>query len=551
VSGSGASRTLVLADGVPLNDAFGSWVYWNRVPLAAVDRVEVVRGGSGDLYGSDALGGVVQVLTIAPGRAQLRGSLELGAHDTRRISAFGTVPAGAWRLAMAGEWQETDGVIEVARGERGAVDVPAQGDYRNGHLTLARDAGAWHAQLRATLYSERRVNGTPLQTNATELGQLAGQLAGPAFGGAWLLRAAAGTQTYDQSFSALAPDRSSERATAAQHIPSEFAQASLEWSRGGERGGLRLGLEGRGVRAELGEAAPDERAGAVFARGRFALGGRLTAVLGLRGEAWRSEPGSAALPAHDASFVSPRAGLLWNAGRWRIDASGYRAYRTPTLNELHRDFRVGNVLTRANPRLAPERLTGAEAGVAWSGPRACWRLAGFVSHLDRAIANITVSAAPSSILRERQNAGRIRSAGLELQAELRVRSQLSLSALLALTDSRFRDSARLPELRGNRVPQVPRYQLGAGLTWADPRILTATAQLRVVGSQFEDDQNRLALRRFAVLDAQAGRRLVHRIHAFLAVENLFDAEYDVGRTPARTVGWPRTLRGGLRLFLPR
>ena len=58
VSGSGASRTLVLADGVPLNDPFGSWVYWNRVPLAAIDRVEVVRGGAGDLYGADALGGV-------------------------------------------------------------------------------------------------------------------------------------------------------------------------------------------------------------------------------------------------------------------------------------------------------------------------------------------------------------------------------------------------------------------------------------------------------------------------------------------------------------
>ena len=46
VSGSGASRTLVLADGVALNDPFGSWVYWNRVPAAAVDRVEVVRGAA-------------------------------------------------------------------------------------------------------------------------------------------------------------------------------------------------------------------------------------------------------------------------------------------------------------------------------------------------------------------------------------------------------------------------------------------------------------------------------------------------------------------------
>src|SRR5919106_1385610 len=72
VSGSGASRTMVLADGLPLNDPFGSWVYWNRIPQAAIDRIEVVRGATGDLYGADALGGVVQVLTFPPGRTRLR-----------------------------------------------------------------------------------------------------------------------------------------------------------------------------------------------------------------------------------------------------------------------------------------------------------------------------------------------------------------------------------------------------------------------------------------------------------------------------------------------
>src|SRR5438045_3358858 len=45
---TGASRTLVLSDGIPLNDAFGGWVYWDRVPRAAIDRIELVRGGSSD-----------------------------------------------------------------------------------------------------------------------------------------------------------------------------------------------------------------------------------------------------------------------------------------------------------------------------------------------------------------------------------------------------------------------------------------------------------------------------------------------------------------------
>src|SRR5262249_54949730 len=64
LSASGASCSLVLVDGVPLNDAFGGWVYWDRVPQAALDRVEIVRGGTSDLYGADAVGGVIQVLTM-------------------------------------------------------------------------------------------------------------------------------------------------------------------------------------------------------------------------------------------------------------------------------------------------------------------------------------------------------------------------------------------------------------------------------------------------------------------------------------------------------
>jgi outer membrane receptor protein involved in Fe transport len=66
---SGASRALVLVDGQPLNDPFGGGVYWGRVPRDAVGEVEVLRGGASDLYGSTALGGVVQVLTrpLPPG----------------------------------------------------------------------------------------------------------------------------------------------------------------------------------------------------------------------------------------------------------------------------------------------------------------------------------------------------------------------------------------------------------------------------------------------------------------------------------------------------
>src|SRR6266545_1990015 len=52
IGASGASRALVVDNGIPLNDPFGGWVYWGRIPRLALDRVEILRGGASDLYGS-------------------------------------------------------------------------------------------------------------------------------------------------------------------------------------------------------------------------------------------------------------------------------------------------------------------------------------------------------------------------------------------------------------------------------------------------------------------------------------------------------------------
>ena len=59
---SGASRALVLSDGFPLNDPFGGWVYWDRAPRESIGSIEVASGGASHLYGSDALGGVINIL---------------------------------------------------------------------------------------------------------------------------------------------------------------------------------------------------------------------------------------------------------------------------------------------------------------------------------------------------------------------------------------------------------------------------------------------------------------------------------------------------------
>lgn len=122
MSASGASRTIVLADGIPQNDSFGGWVYWDRVPAAAIERVEVARGGSSDLYGSDALGGAIRIDTADSG---VRVFADGGQDRTARLSAFAARSFDRLDARAGAEQFTTDGYITAAPESRGPIDVAA------------------------------------------------------------------------------------------------------------------------------------------------------------------------------------------------------------------------------------------------------------------------------------------------------------------------------------------------------------------------------------------------------------------------------------------
>lgn len=174
------------------------------------------------------------------------------------------------------------------------------------------------------------------------------------------------------------------------------------------------------------------------------------------------------------------------------------------------------------------------------------RVVAFVTTLDDAIVNVTRSATPELITRSRANAGRIQSRGVELEASWRVRPDFALRGSFVATDARFASVPSEPALENLRVPQVPRWQGAVGVD-ATRQQLGATLSVRLTGAQFDDDRNRFLLERATVVDGSAWWRVHPRVRVVGAVENLWDAEYDVGRTPLRTVGAPRLTRIGLRV----
>ena len=167
---SGASRTLVLFDGAPLNDPFGGWVYWNRLPLSGLESVEVARGSLSQLYGSAAMGGAIQLLPRAPRPDTLELTARGGDHRTGDLEVFASDAAtdGRWGYSLSGRLFGTDGFYVVSPENRGAVDRPAQADFgtRLGRVQWGR----YH--LGVNSFREERENGTALQTNDTRLQSL-------------------------------------------------------------------------------------------------------------------------------------------------------------------------------------------------------------------------------------------------------------------------------------------------------------------------------------------------------------------------------------------
>lgn len=506
VGASGASRALVLDDGVPLNDPFGGWVYWGRVPRIALERVEVLRGGASDLYGSSAMGGVIQFLRRTDEAVAAEASA--GSHGTAMASAYYGGTQGSIGLDLF----RTGGYVLVRPEERGPVDVEAESRHTSVEAAW-RGGGAF---VRGSYYDEARGNGTRLQVNDTTTRQLAaGYARGPLS-----LRAYASDQDYYQTFSAIAADRESERLTNEQRIDARGSGGSAQWTQAaGRRHVLVAGADVRHADA-LGR---QQLSAGAYVEDLFSVRPDLTIVAGLRGDWWRGEEGLR------ESQVNPRVSVLWRG----FSASAYTAFRAPTLNELHRGFRVGNIVTLPNANLRAENLTGFEAGARLRNVR----ITLFHMTVEETVANVTISTTPSLITRQRRNLGSTRSIGAEIDGAWRFGRDWRASAGYLFVDAEVREG----ELRGNRVPQVPRHQATAQLSWRNTGV-----QIRWSAMQFDDDRNALPLDGYLVADLFASHPIGRGLEVTLALENAFDEDVEASASPVITLGQPRAWRVGVR-----
>ena len=565
-----------MADGVPLNDAFGGWVYWDRVPRAAIDRVEVVRGGSSDLYGSDALSGVINLLTKPSAKNIFNAEMSYGTRDTYDVSSFVATQRRKFSFALAQESVGTDGYFIVAPELRGAADARAASNHSSGFLRLGYDFTPENSIFaRGALFREDRNNGTVLQVNDTRSESLVG---GGRFrtgdGSNWNLTVFANQQRYHQTFSAIATNRATETLNRLQFVPSRDAGVSFGWSRTLEKHLLVAGADVRGVRGTSDETAianarqttfsssgGRQRRAGFFVQDLVNLSTRWQLSVNARYDTWRDSSAASVsrnlttgavtprfFAARSLDAFSPRLSLIYRPTETvSLRAAAYRAFRAPTLNELYRGFRVGNTQTNANETLVAERLTGGELGASWTPTQnIVTRLTTYWTETTNPVSNFTLSVTPALITRERRNLGRTRSAGIEAEADFNIARHWQLTAGYLFADATVRRAPQDAALVGNQIPQVPRHQFTLQTVYSHPRFVTAAMQFRAAGSQFDDDQNLLPLGSFALVDVTVSKPFWRFAEVFVAVQNLLDEKFIVARPPFETLGMPRLVRGGLR-----
>jgi len=591
---NGAGRTLVLRDGLPLNDPFGGWVYWNRFSLAGIEGVEIQSGGGAGPWGNSALGGVIQIFSRQSMGDYALAEISGGNRGTSEVFFSGNKKVGNIDFFLNANRFSTNGYPVLREDQRGPVDTNAyskaetvEGGFK---WKLSQDKTL---AVRAGRFYEKRGNGTLITGNDTEAYDASISLSGGQADGnlRWRTQFYYQQRTFRNLFSSVAADRGSEQPALEQFdVPAEAWGASVVVSFTTPKGHrLLAGIDGRRVEGKTrerfrfveGSFLREREAGGeqvffgLFIEDIWEINPALRLHAGGRLDYFRDKNGfrlekdrTTQEVLRDEKFTNRddwvgnfRIGLSADiGGEKRAFVSVYSGFRAPTLNELYRPFRVRNDITEANPLLSTERLYGVELGMEWTPAESSMiRVNIFANFLRDAVANVFLTPGPGLIepcgfvpsggsCRQRRNLDEVRVAGFELKGEYKINENWSLSLGYLFSDSNIEKNPGQAVLEGNRLAQTPEHTLHFSIGWRPAPKWRSSLQIRFTGNQFEENRNEERLGAFTVMDWSFTYQLRKDTLVFATIENLLDTEFETGKSSSGlvSIGAPLLATIGLR-----
>ncbi len=525
MQGLGAAYVLILVDGQRQLGRVDGTIDLERFGAAEIEQIEIVRGPGSALYGSDALGGVVNIITRPPGeeRAELdlrvdhrgateshaaigggRGDWSGSASGTwRRGDAFDRTPGEASTTIAAYDDAQAELRARYRRGESWRVDGAAGYQHRDLQGVDARPTGAVFdrrnlIEIASASVTARRFDDRGGATLHAGAGYYRDQFANDQ-------RGAVALDQYQDTREHLGELAGQvERRVGERHLATAGAEGLIEGLRSG-----RLSSDGARQR------------GALWLQDEWRAGGdyRWLIVPAVRVDA-------------DSQFgvhATPRLAARWDANdALVVRASTGMGYRAPSFKEqlLRFENPGAGYVVEGNPDLAPETSRSLQLGTEWK-PRAwAWLAANaFANDLTNLITAVTLDQGPP-IRFGYDNVGHARTAGVELSAAAsygRARAELGYAFTHA------RDLQADVALDG-----VPAHRVAGALRWRDEREgLTAVAEVALTGARpygMDHAGARLDLR------ARIARRFGERLELYLGGDNLLDAGDDAfDPIPPRTL----------------
>jgi outer membrane cobalamin receptor len=518
IRGSESDQTLVLVDGVRAN-AFGGGIDLSQIPLADVERVEIVRGPQSALYGADAIGGVVHLLTRQGGTPRVDGSFEFGSRAMRRATGSTTGSINALRWHLGGDYFEDEGYTGLAsNGETVSNDDAAIGQVAG---TLGWIHAASGGDLQGSVRYVDTERGTPGPFGSDPAGRFFGvdrtsrnlttrttgalRWIQPWFGASSRVRQRVEFDVADYDLTYLTPsspppfDRS-DGETVRQHLRVQTDAAAgaalgftggLEWL--GEQGGSTYIVSG-----DPSEPMDVDRSVlGLFGEARWSPLARFSLSAGVRGErihrgalpgdplAFTPRPD---FPAETITSVNPKIAASWGLA----GDPGSRA-STRLHGAIGTGIRPPDAFEMAftdNSGLKPERSRSADVGVeqTLAEGRVQFDATAFFNRFDDLIISVGRSFAGSSRWRT-DNISNAQARGVELSGGWRPVRAVDLKATYTFTSSEIlavdnAAEAPPPYAVGDPLLRRPRNQGSLDLIVSQAR-WSAFAQLMLRGETLD------------------------------------------------------------------
>jgi iron complex outermembrane receptor protein len=563
---TGDQNTLILLDGRRLNENELASTRLSAIPLASIERIEILRGSGSVLYGGGATGGTIHIITrssantraSAPSEtSQSSVSLVAGSLDTRELRASTGASHDQRRFQVdasaldTDNWRDNNALRQRNAGgelrtlfDRGFLAVRLGAESQQLGLPGARSLDQFKSDPRGT--------STPKDHAQREDYRLA-------LAGAW--------RTSSLEFEAELAHREGRVASDYRQFDyysvrdrrtlSLTPRLRSTWSVGGIQHETVFGLDTESWRyvtrgassaetldSPFVQTSASQQSQGLYVQHRAALAQGLSLTAGLRRQRIDDEirdqvtPSLSVQGAHwvTASNIGVRQPL--GAG-FDVYARGGRSFRIATVDELTYFFPSDPQQLPTARLLVPQTSTDREIGLQWRQVGAAVRLSVFRNDLNHEIHYY--APAFSNV-----NLPPTQRAGLELEGTFQPMPQLDLSAGFTRLEARFRggEVGGVP-VSGREVPLVPRLSLKVAAVWRPLEGTRLSLAARHTGRQrFDNDQaNEFeAMPSYTLVDIKASQRL-GRWLAALKIGNLLDRRYFdygiLGGFPASSSVYPQ------------